>query len=319
VFELRHLRYFVAVAEELHFGRAAARLRIAQPPLSQQIRRLEASLGVELLRRTRRRVELTDAGRLLLEGARPLLAQAEALERAMARAARGDIGRLGVGFVGSVTQDVLPTLLRGFRDRHPEVAVTLSELSTLEQIEALRERRIGAGLLRPPVGDPAVATMPLLEEPLVAALPDFHRLARRRTVSIAALAAEPFVLIGREVNPAFHDDVVSACRAAGFSPDVVQEAGEMQTIASVVAAGIGVSLVPASVERLRREGDGVAYRPLRPSSVRLVVALAWRPADADPVVENLVGVARELWPPGRRGAQSRPTRSQTSSAVRSSP
>jgi DNA-binding transcriptional LysR family regulator len=319
VLELRHLRYFVAVAEELHFGRAAARLRIAQPPLSQQIRRLETSLGVELLRRTRRRVELTEAGRLLLEGARPLIAQAEALERAMGRAARGDIGRLGVGFVGSVTQDVLPTLLRGFRDRHPEVVVTLSELSTLEQIEALRERRIGAGLLRPPVGDPAVATMPLLEEPLVAALPDFHRLARRRTVSISALADEPFVLIGREVNPAFHDDVVSACRAAGFSPDVVQEAGEMQTIMSVVAAGIGVSLVPASVERLRREGDGVAYRPLRPSSVRLVVALAWRPADADPVVENLVGVARELWPRRGRGAQSRPTRSQTSSAVCSSP
>lgn len=295
--ELRHLRYFVAVAEDLHFGRAAARLRIAQPPLSQQIKRLETLLGAELLRRTRRRVELTEAGRVLLEGARPLLEDADRLEEATRRAGRGETGRLALGFVGSATHDVLPRLLRGFRERAPDVSVGLVELSSQAQAEALAARRIAAGLLRLPVADPGIAVLPLLEERLVAALPDFHPLARQGALSLSALADEPLVLFRRENNPAFYDDVVDACRAAGFSPRILQEAWEMLTVVSVVAAGLGVSVVPASVQGLRPQG--VAYRPLTDAAVRLVVALAWRPADASPMVEALVDVARRLWPDPR--------------------
>ena len=287
--ELRHLRYFVAVAEELHFGRAAARLHIAQPPLSQQILRLERELGVELLRRNRRSVQLTDAGRLLLEHAKPLLAQADHLERLLRQAAAGEVGRLAVGFVGSASYETLPRILRAFRDRYPNVELRLEELTTVGQVAALLAGRIDVGLVRPPVGDESLELTPLVEERLVAALPDSHRLARRRRVPVAALADEAFVLVPRRLGTGLYDDVLGVCREAGFSPHVVQEANEMQTIVSLVSAGIGVSLVPESVETF--SPPRVAYRPLSGPNASLEIALAHRRSDRSPLVESFREVA----------------------------
>src|SRR5439155_5646467 len=287
--ELRHLRYFVAVAEELHFGRAAARLHIAQPPLSQQILRLEAELGVELLRRNRRSVQLTDAGRLLLEQSRPLLAQADHLEQLLRQAGAGEVGRLAVGFVGSASYEALPRILREFRDRHPQVELRLDELTTAGQVAALNAGRIDVGLVRPPVGDSSLELTPLVEEQLVAALPDSHPLARRKRVRVAALAEEPFVLVPRRLGTGLYDDVLAVCREAGFSPHVVQEASEMQTIVSLVSAGIGVSLVPESVETF--SPPRVAYRPLSGPNASLEIALAHRRSDRSPLVESFREVA----------------------------
>jgi DNA-binding transcriptional LysR family regulator len=291
--ELRHLRYFVAVAEELHFGRAARRLHIAQPPLSQQIRRLEAQLGTELLRRNRRRVELTEPGRLLLEGARPLLADADGLERLVRRAAGGEVGRLAVAYVGSATYRALPVLVRAFRERLPDVDLVLSERTTTPQVAALRARQVDAGIVRPPVADEGLLLEPLVAEALVAAVSDGHRLAAGARVAVAALADEPFVLFPRHVGTGLYDDVADVCRAAGFVPRVVQEAGDMQTIVSLVAAGVGVSLVPASVTALRL--PGVAYRELDGPNATLALALATRRDDASPLVARFRAIARDAF------------------------
>lgn len=295
--ELRHLRYFVAVAEELHFGRAAARLGIAQPPLSQQIKRIERLLDVELFRRTRRHVELTDVGVLLLGEARDLLAHASRVGEAIRHAAAGNAGTVRLGFVGSATHEVLPMLLRRFREDSPDARVVPSELATTEQVAAISAGTLDAGLVRMPIASTEVATHALMEEPLVIVLPDFHPLAHRRRLPLAALAGEAFVMWGRQLNPLFHDEVISACLEAGFSPNVTQEAGEMPTIVSLVSAGLGVSLVPASMERQRT--SGVVYVPLQGPGVRIAIALAWRRDQPSPLVQHLVRVARATWPARR--------------------
>lgn len=259
--ELRHLRYFVAVGEELHFGRAARRLHLAQPPLSRQIQALEKELGVRLLERTKRHVELTPAGRVFLEHARKLLSQADDAVVAARRAARGEIGRLAVGFVGSATYSVLPELLRVFHARFPEVELVLHEMTSAHQHQALREGRIEVGFVRPAIPDEALARCVIRREPLVAALPAGHRLAQDNgPLPLSDLAGEPFILFPRDPRPSFGDLITGYCVAAGFSPRVVQETQEMQTAVSLVAAGIGVSLVPEAVRSLPR--TGVTYRRL---------------------------------------------------------
>lgn len=290
--ELRHLRYFLAVAEELHFGRAAARLHIAQPPLSQQIRQLERELGYDLFLRTQRRVRLTEAGAAFREEARGLLDRLEQAKAAAGRIARGEAGALAVGFVASATYALLPRLYRRFRARHPEVALALEEMSTAEQVDALRAGRIQLGLARPPVGDDALAAEPLADEPLVAALPVRHPLAARKELPLRALAHEPFVLFPRRPRPGWIDVVQGACHASGFRPAVAQEVLELSTAVTLVAAGVGVTLVPASAQALRLEG--VAYRPLRdPAPSTRLLALR-RPDERRAVVDRFLEVAREL-------------------------
>jgi len=296
--ELRHLRYFLAVADELHFGRAAARLHIAQPPLSRQIRQLEEELGFELFARTARRVRLTDAGRAFRDEARSLLGRLGDAVAASRRVARGEAGALAVGFVASATYGLLPRLYRRFRERLPDVALSLTEMSSAEQVEALRAGHIQVGLARPPVGDDALAVEPLAEEPLVAALPARHPLATAREVPLRALARDAFVLFPRQPRPGWIDVVQSACAAAGFRPAVAQEALELSTAVTLVAAGIGVTLVPASAQALRLAG--VVYRPLRPPAPATSLLALTRADEPRPVVERFLEVARAVVGPPPR-------------------
>lgn len=295
--ELRHLRYFIAVAEELHFGHAAARLHLAQPPLTRQIQQLEAELKVTLFQRTKRRVQLTRAGEVLLAEARALMTAADNAVAAAQRAARGESGRLAIGFVGTATYEVLPVLLRPFHNRYPAVDIALSEMSSQEQAPAIHERRIHVGLMRPSLPDRSIATLMLQQEPLVAAVWEGHPLAERPQIALNALRDENFVLYPIRPKPNFADQLVEFCVQAGFVPRVVQEAQETQTAISLVAAGIGVTLAPHSVEKLG--WPGVVYRPIAPPAPLSELIAAYRPDEESPVLKAFLDVARETMPLAR--------------------
>ena len=288
--ELRQLRYFVAVAEELHFRRAAARLHISQPPLSQQIARLEDELGFTLLVRTRRRVELTPAGTAFLRDARSLLAELETAVSTARRVQRGEAGVLRVGFVGSALLSTVPGTVQRFRRGRPGVEIELRERSTTEQLRALQAGTMDVGLVRPPiVADSDLRVEPVLRERTIAALSDGHPLTALRRIPLRRLAAEPLVLFGREQAPGFHDLLIGRLAATGETPTVVQYAPEMLTIIGLVAAGIGVSPVPASVAHLALEG--VTYRPLSGAPDTELVAVT-RADDDAPLVRAFVAEAQ---------------------------
>lgn len=288
--ELRQLRHFLALADELHFGRAAQRLALTQPPLSQSIQKLERELGVRLFERTRRRVALTHAGKAFLDEARPLLARAGgAVERAR-RAGRGETGRLAVGFLANTAYTLLPLVLREFAQRFPQVTLELRELTQPQQFEALRRENIDVALLRPPVEDPELASQVILEEPFVAALPSGHALCALRRIPVLRLAGEPFVMYPRQPSLVFHHQVMEICLRSGFSPRVAQEVSQTHTVVALVSAGIGVALVPHSAQKIGLVG--VAYRPLREAAPPAQLATAWRRADASPVVAAFLDVAR---------------------------
>jgi len=257
--DLRQLRYFVAVAEELHFGRAAERVGIAQPPLTQQIQKLEAGLGCRLFERGRKTV-LTDGGAALLEEARRILAQVDRAVEVTRRAARGQTGVLRVGAPPSVLLTALPIAIRKYRRRFPEVQFTLREMSTSAIEDAVRREEIDLGFLRETRPGPPLASRMMFEEPVVAVLPAAHPLAARRTITLASMRVEPFVFFPRQLGPAFYDRLTGFCAQAGFAPHVVQEATQWQTVVSFVEAGMGVSLAPGCVRRFRWKG--VVYRPL---------------------------------------------------------
>jgi DNA-binding transcriptional LysR family regulator len=281
--ELRHLRYFVTVAEELHFGRAASRLHLSQPPLSMQIKALESELGTRLLERSQRKVELTPAGTVFLREARDILMRVEQAAAAAQRAGRGEIGEISVGFVSIADYNVLPPILSEFRTHHPGVRLNLREATTDTQLRELGEQRIDVGFVLGPVTDERLAMRPLLREPLVAALPERHAHARTHgALALARLADSPFILFPRHMAPGLYDDVVSFCRRAGFSPRVEQEAIQMQTIISLVSAGLGVALIPASMRNLGR--TGVVYRGLRERSPETEILVAWRQSDSGPAL-----------------------------------
>jgi DNA-binding transcriptional LysR family regulator len=288
--ELRQLRYFVAVAEELHFRRAAARLHISQPPLSQQISQLEDELGCRLLNRTRRSVELTPAGETFLRDARAMLGELEAAVATARRVDAGQAGLLRVSFVGSALLSIVPGIIQRFRRGRPEVEIELRERSTLAQLRALSVGVMDVGLVRPPIEpDDALHTEVVMRERTVAAIPAGHPLARLARVPLKRLAAEPLVLFPREQAPGFHDLLTGRLAATGTSPHVVQYAPEMLTIIGLVAAGIGVSPVPASVARLGLEG--VTYRPLVGAPATELVAVT-RANETSPLIEAFVADAR---------------------------
>ncbi len=289
--ELRHLRYFVAVAEELHFGRAARRLRIAQPPLSQQIRRLEQDLGATLFLRTKRRVELTAAGQAFLPEARSVLTQAERAVHVAQRAGQGEGGRLVVGFVPSAGLDLLPRVLTAARVRLPHFEIDPRALYPEQQVDALRAGQIQVGLLRLPIDDDGLAVEPILREPLVVALPQGHRLARRKRVRVADLADDSIILFPRRIAPAYHDSFVVLCRQSGFTPRMLLASGSIQTNLGLVAAGLGVTLLPASVRALKR--TGVVYRSLAPPGAHVEMAMAYASDDASTVLPTFLQVVRD--------------------------
>lgn len=289
--ELRHLRYFLAVAEELHFGRAAARVRIAQPPLSQQVRQLEQELGVALFNRTKRRVELTPAGGAFLAHARQILAETERAKRVAQRAGRGEVGRLAIGFASSADLDVLPRVLRVWHERFPDVEVELNALLTGAQVDALHRGRIQVGFVRLPTEETNLVVESIQREPLVAALPDGHRLARRARVRLAELASETMILFPRHTAPGYYDVFIGACRRAGFTPRLLHP-GSMQTNLGLVSAGLGVSLMPASIRNLRRAG--VVYRPLAPPVPQVEMGMAYRCDESSAVLPAFLETVRDV-------------------------
>ncbi|MBF6986606.1 LysR family transcriptional regulator [Cupriavidus sp. IK-TO18] len=300
--DLRQLRYFVTVAEELHFGRAAQRLSMTQPPLSQQIQALEEELGVPLFVRTRRSVALTPAGAQWLPEVRRVLADAAALPGLAQRLARGELGSLSLAFVSTADYGILPDLLRRFRARHPEVQLQLREATSDVQLEALLEGAIDAGLvIRPqlPAMPPGLAYLPLVSEPLVLAVADGWRpaggLAQDGKVSLREAASEPLIIFPRRSAPAFYDIITGYYAREGLVPAIAQEAIQMQTIVSLVSAGMGVALVPASLCNLRR--TGVSYLALRESGPQIETGLAWRDggsAGVAPVLRSFIEIAGAL-------------------------
>lgn len=308
--DLRHLRYFLAVAEELHFGRAAARLHIAQPPLSQQIQRLERELGLTLFDRDRRQVRLTRAGELLQVEARRTVAQADRLIDVARDVRSGGSGRVRIGFVGSSLYGQLPSLLQALRHQAPRVTVSVLELESGPQLAGLAEDTLDLGVLRPPAVTPSLAVHVIAEEELVVALPKDHPLPVGCPVALADLAAEPFVLFTREHGEGFWQVVVQACGLAGFSPRVVFNAEHVHTMVGLVASGMGVSLVPEAVRRL--DLAGVRYERLAGPVPRLPLALAWDPHRSFPALERALEIftaearrQRGGVPVGGTGAASR--------------
>lgn len=295
---LRHLRYFIAVAEEGHVTRAAERLGIQQPPLSQQIRAMEAEIGVALLNRLPRGVELTEAGRVFLVEARAAIAQVEHAVDAARRTARGEQGRLAVGFTSSAAfHPLIPAVVRAFRQVAPHVDLQLEESSTGELIAALQKDQLDVAFLRVPMGDTAgIRIETLLNEKMLVALPAHHPLVGKRTpksIALAALADETFILYRRPTGPGLYDTIIAACRAEGFSPRIGQEAPRMLSTLSLVAAGLGVSIIPESMRRL--DTEGIAYIPL--SGAAGLVAplhLAWRDVHPSGATTRLIAQVRQM-------------------------
>jgi DNA-binding transcriptional LysR family regulator len=286
--KLHQLRYFVTVAEELHFGRAASRLRMAQPPLSRQIRELEDELATRLFNRTSRGVELTDAGRILLEESRTALAQVDRAAQAARRAGQGEIGQLLVGVVPTVDTQVFTRILRTFSARYPSVQVVIRSLNTATQLQGLRTGTLQAGFLRLPVRDDALTIKLVSREPLVAAVPVGHPLARVGRLSLAMLADEPHVIFPRQVAPGYYDLIVSLYREAKVHLRITQEAEHVQTILGLVAGGFGVSVLPATVRNLRPLG--VVFRMLTGRLPSAETAVAYRRDDASEVLHAFVAV-----------------------------
>jgi DNA-binding transcriptional LysR family regulator len=292
--ELRHLRYFVAVAEELHFGRASARVHVAQPAVSRQIRALEEEIGLSLFDRDRRRVVLTAAGAAFLEEARSLLQHVDRAVITAHRAARGELGSLRIGYVPAVVHTGLPEIVRAFRKRFSRVDVRLREMNPAMQVDALIAERIDVGFVRGPIDEPTLASKTVFKEPMVAVLPSGHRLGGHKILGLAMLAKEPFVFQARSRGPAAHDHILAICRRAGFSPQIVQE-GSYTDLLSLVASGAGVAIVPTSLRAIRRAG--ILFRPLRERPMTQL-DMVWRPDAASPVLREFL---KHVWRLGARG------------------
>lgn len=287
--ELRHLRYFIAVAEELHFGRAAQLLGISQPPLSQQIQALEQELGARLFERTNRRVELSEAGRLFLDEARQVLAQVDKAADVARRAQLGELGEMKIGFTTSAPiNSGIPKAIYAFRQRFPAVHLNLKEMSSRDVADALLDETIEIGLMRPLALPESLLVTELFREPLVAVLSATHPLAEgsERGLLLSTLANEPFVFFPRSYGSGLHAQLMSLARQAGFSPHFAQEAGEAMTIIGLVAAGLGVSVLPASFQRMRI--DGVVYRTLLDADAVTAVWLVQRRESASVMAHAFV-------------------------------
>ena len=287
--ELRHLRYFIAVAEELHFGRAAQALGISQPPLSQQIQALEQEVGARLFERTNRRVELSEAGRLFLAEARLVLAQVDKAADVARRAQLGQLGELKIGFTSSAPfNSSIPQAIFAFRQAFPAVHLALQEMSSKEVAQALVDESVQVGIMRPLPLPESLVAVELFREPLVAIIRADHPLAvgSEKGLQLSALAAEPFVFFPRSYGSGLYAQLINLARQAGFSPLITQEAGEAMTIIGLVAAGLGVTVLPASYQRMRI--DGVVYRTLLDAEANTAVWLVQRRDQYSPMAKAFV-------------------------------
>lgn len=291
--DLRHLRYFVAVAKELSIGRAAIALNISQPPLTRQIQQLEESLGAQLFIRSVKGVELTEAGKTLYEEATNILSLVDLAAERTRRASQGLMGRLDVGIFGSGMYDIVPRVLRKFRAAFPEVNIVLHPMTKAEQVEALRRRRINVGFNRLIPKHPDIASRVTMWEPLMIVVPVGHPLATRKDVSIAELSGENFVVFPRGARPNFSDFVASMCQRHGFAPHIAQEVGDAVTGVALVASGFGICMVPESVKYFM--ADGVVYLPMRESPpFMLDVSCLYRQDDQSKLLEQFLGILEEF-------------------------
>ncbi len=300
--ELRHLRYFIAVAEELHFTRAAERLHIGQPPLGQQIQALEEELGVQLFERNRRRVELTEAGKHLLAGARRVFAETERAVTEAQRAARGEIGELRVGYSASLPfTSMLPKVLHDYRETHPHIELKLSSLFSVEQYDALLANRLDIGLLRysgrnVPDG---IELYEISRDDLRVVINANHPLAKQESLALLDLKDEGFITYPHDVGGRFNEHERQLCLAAGFEPRVVQEAREATTQIGLVAAGLGIALLPAPLACVKI--DGVRYLPLRDPGAHVLLAAATRTGQHSRQVQDFLDVLASM-----SGSQAKP-------------
>jgi DNA-binding transcriptional LysR family regulator len=291
--ELRHLRYVVTVADTLHFGHAAERLHLSQPPLSQQIRQLETELGVTLFHRTKRHVELTDAGRMFVDEARVILAQAEHASNLALRVNQGEVGQLSIGAAGPADAQIFVDILRAFARRHPRIRMVVRNMGSAEQARAISEGRLHVGFVALPIDEPDLATETLLRRPIVIALPRSHPLADRERVPLRALANEPHIMFTRKMGPRLFDAVLTACREAGFHMQIAHEVDNLYTACALVAAGLGVCFVPAGIQE--KHSKAVVLRPVTPPlpHVESELAIAYKPQSCE-LVSLFVDVVREV-------------------------
>jgi DNA-binding transcriptional LysR family regulator len=294
--EHRHLKYFIAVAEELHFGRAASRLHIAQPALSKQIQQLEQEFGFPLFYRTKQRVELLDAGHVFLDEARRILWQTENAVESARRTHAGQSGRLVIGFSATATLEVLPKILRKYRRLYPDVIVELFEIGTIRGAELLLDSPLSVGLLRSPsfLNEESFCIETILREPFVVALPDSHPAAKQDSVRIKALAGELFMVPPRQPGWDYSDAIFQILEDNGIGPRIAQEATQTLALASLVAGGLGIALVPASLSNLRI--SGVSYRPIKGRSQTSDLAMVWKRDSRASTLRTFLDVARAEYP-----------------------
>ena len=300
--DFRRLRYFLAVAEEQHFTRAAQRLGIRQPPLSAQIRGLEDEIGTPLFQRGSRNVTLTDAGKVLLKEAREILERIDKAEILVQRYVRGEIGSMIVGF-GAATYlaALVPAIIRAYRERYPDVRVHAHQSNTFDLVNAIREGTVDAAFIRPPIARAEDLRLePVVDEEMVAVLPHGHSLANATAVDLPALSEETFTMPPRSLGPGYYDSIIAAFHRAGFAPHIGQEASTLAAIPSLVAAGFGVSVLPRSLDQLCV--DHVVYRPLDGNGPRASIALACPRTTCAAAVRNLIGVARKCVRDSKRAA-----------------
>jgi DNA-binding transcriptional LysR family regulator len=291
--ELRHLRYVVTLAETLHFGRAAERLHLSQPPLSHQVRQLEDELKVQLFQRTKRQVQLTEAGRMFVQEARVILAQAAHASNLASRMTRGQVGQLTVGVAGPADAPIFVAILRAFAAKYPKIHIVLRNLGSLDQTHAINEGRLHVGFVALPIDEGGLTTETVLRQPIVIALPPEHPLAALDCVPLQALAGEPQIMFARSNGPRFFDAVLAACRQAGFSMNIAHEVDNLYTACALVAAGLGVCFVPAGVQDGRSQS--MVFRPVVPAlPIEMEIALAYKPEPASELVTMFVEVVREV-------------------------
>ncbi|EDX86184.1 hypothetical protein S7335_3887 [Synechococcus sp. PCC 7335] len=283
---LRQLNYFLAVANELHFGQAAKRLNMAQPPLSMQIKQLESDLDVQLFERTQRKVSLTAAGEVLKKEAEQILERIEVARRKTQQADRGETGQMAIAFVSSAMYSILPPWISAFRQSYPQVALTFQEATGLEQISGLLSHQIDIGFVRPPIEDVSISDKVVWREPLVVALPEGHRLSTHKAISISSLEQEPFILIQRPLASEMYDKIISFCQQASFSPNITQTAQQLQTILGLVAANLGIAILPTAAQKLQRAG--ICYRPFIETTPAVELVMIWRKDETSRLRENFL-------------------------------